>query len=327
MSYSTFTGRIDGQARTPGWKANLGIQAATTTNADDSIKITSADGTALSSTNPGYITLPGQSAGQLETFEIIADITIDLTGAHWGLGTNGDQTDYSLSVYAINDAGTVKWGIGTVYGHSIILGVDDIDTATSATQINHIFVTSALSADSPCIEVAHFKANFDDTGGAAEDLWTVQTGTGAISLQPQKPVWKPWFPTGTWVTNTTYTGLWQRRDGTMHGKTYWATSGTPTATTLDINLMSGVTIDTAQLINGSDVDDHGIGLNGSAREDTGSLFVLTTNFISTTAVRPREINTGSTNAAYASVNNASPFTWGANDDGRIEFIIPITGWS
>src|SRR3990167_4488496 len=172
-----------GGARYAGWMNNLAIVNATTTNAADSIKITGSDGTALSANNYGWTTLPSATTGRLVTLSMTADVTILLTGAHWGFGTKGDLTDYILYVYAINDAGTLKWGVGAKPNRLIVLNADDVDDSapTSVNAYEKVMVNTALGSDSDARVVGWFKANFDDAGGAAEDLWAVQTGDGDIN--------------------------------------------------------------------------------------------------------------------------------------------------
>ena len=172
-----------GGARYPGWFNNLGLQAATTTNANDSIKIQGATA-ALSQQNYLWVSVPSTTAGLLSTLSATADVTINLTGAHWGLGTLGDFTDVILHVYAINDSGTLKWGISPHPGLREVLGTDDETTATNVTSSEKVLVDTALSGNSPCQHVGWFKADFDDTGGAAEDLWAVQTAFGDIVIEP-----------------------------------------------------------------------------------------------------------------------------------------------
>jgi hypothetical protein len=160
---------------------NVGLAAATTTNANDSIKITGADGNALSATNPGYVIIGDTTSGQLVVAQILADVTIDLTGAHYGFGTLGDLTDQQLSVYAIYD-GALKWGVAYHSDLDVVRNADDETTQTNVTSFEKVLVNSALTADGAALHRGWFKANFDDTGGAAEDLWAIQTALGDINV-------------------------------------------------------------------------------------------------------------------------------------------------
>src|SRR3990167_3564444 len=82
-----------GGARSPGFMNNFALVNATTTNAADSIRIDGANGTDLSASNYVWVTLPSATIGQYTAFSITANVTINLTGAHWGFGTFGDRTD------------------------------------------------------------------------------------------------------------------------------------------------------------------------------------------------------------------------------------------
>ncbi len=175
-------------ARVAGWTNNIGLAAATTTNADDSIKITGSDGNALSPANYGWVAVPGDTAGQVDVLSITADVTLDLTGAHWGFGTTGDLTDQQLVVYALNDGGTLKWGVGLMAGRELVTTADDETIQSSVTTKPKVLVNSALSGSAEILDIGWFRANFDDTGGAAEDLWTVQTGSGDINIGGNFPI-------------------------------------------------------------------------------------------------------------------------------------------
>lgn len=180
---------------------NLSIVRATTTNAGDSIKITSADGTPLSSTNIGHITLPGVTAGQFTLFSITADVTILLTGAHWGAGTLGDLTGTLLRVLAVNDNGTIRWGVALLGGRNTVLTTDTNATQTNITAPEHILCSAAVSSSTnTCMEIGFVRANFDDTGGAAEDLWAIQSGVNdVVTGKLADGYWQPF--------NTTFTGF------------------------------------------------------------------------------------------------------------------------
>lgn len=165
-------------ALSPGWMSNIGLKAATDTDTNDSICITSADGSDFSATNPGYICLPGTTAGTLAVFRITANVTIKLTGAHCGLGTFGDFSDIELRVYAINDDGALKFGVSNQGGYRTITTALSSQTQTDITTQAKMLVNSTLSGTSACHQVGWFLADFNDTG----DIHTVQTGAGEIQV-------------------------------------------------------------------------------------------------------------------------------------------------
>ena len=170
------------RALQPGQTINIGLEVATTTDANDSIRVTSSDGSALSSTNKGYVCVPGTTPGTVAVLSLTADVTLKLTGAHAGLGTLGDASDVSWAMYAINDSGTLKWGASRIGLYQTITVANSSATQTSITTIAKMLVTSTLGGTSACVTVGRFLTDFDDTGGASEDLHTVQSGAGEIVM-------------------------------------------------------------------------------------------------------------------------------------------------
>lgn len=165
-------------AATPNFVSNLGIAAATTTTTNDSVKVQGASA-ALSATNPLYVTMTSTTAGQLAKLSATADVTIKLTGAHWGAGTLGDLTGARLYVYAIYNGTNITWGVSTRPDYKTVNGTNCSATQTDVTAATKILVNSMTNISGgtvyPCLRVASFTADFDDTGGAAEDLWALQT--------------------------------------------------------------------------------------------------------------------------------------------------------
>lgn len=194
---SVSTGKLQNQSVTTdklgaivynGWAKNLGLIPATTTNANDSIKIQGA-AAALSSDNPLSVTLLNQgSVGRVLARSTTADVTINLTGAHWGFGTLGDFTDVELFVYAIAETdGSLKWGVSRTAGYVTITTALSSATATDINLETEMLVTATLTGTMTCVMVGSFHANFDDTGGAAEDLWAVTSTIGKIKPGPRSP--------------------------------------------------------------------------------------------------------------------------------------------
>lgn len=172
--------KLSSAALLPGFY-NIGLQAATTSNSNDSIKITGATA-ALSSTNTGKVVLPSSTAGYVTVFTISADVTIDMTGAHAGLDGLGDFTDLQWSVYGLNNNGALAWGISTNTSRKVWTTSEDTTSPASMVSSEYILVNSALAADAPCMILGYYKANFDDSAGAEENLWSIQTGDGDIVL-------------------------------------------------------------------------------------------------------------------------------------------------
>lgn len=222
----------------PGQVMNMGLASVTTTNANDSVKI-SGSTAALSATNPLFVAIYSSATPGLTTIlKATADITFNLTGAHWGIGTTGDIANGFLRVFAINDNGTLKWGIGYQGGRVAIADTGAFTTATSVTLPEHLLVNSALTAGTwPMVEVGFFRANFDDTGGAAEDLWAVSTSL-LIAGTKADGFWQPWNPVfGGYSANPTITtARWMSIGSETHIVYKQNATGTSNATTTTITL-------------------------------------------------------------------------------------------
>lgn len=302
----------------------VGLSAATTTNASDSIRILASDGAAFSAdAHQGYVCLASITAGRLSVFPVSASVTLNLTGAHWGLGTLGDFTDVELRVYAINDSGTLKWGVSN---QGRLQSISDTNTSTTATNINtqpKMLVNSALTSGTwPCIEIGWFNASFDDTGGAAEDLWSVATALGKINVGIPCPTvtdWTAYTPTGTWSTNVTWTGLRRRIGDTEYYAVKASCSGAPTGNfTVNTRLM-----DTSKLTSTSTAP-----LGTANVLDGGSLqYPGTVIYNSSSAVSVGVMNASATSGTFSTVNATNPFTFGSTDTVEACFQIPVRGWS
>lgn len=127
------------------------------------LKITSAQGSALSSSNFGKVIIRSSTAGTYREFTVTSDVTLDLTGCHWDLDGKGDITGVILRVYAIDDNGTLRWGIGYQGGFYYIRNTQDDTTAANINLPEEIYTNGNVATDnSPMRDVGWVKANFTD---------------------------------------------------------------------------------------------------------------------------------------------------------------------
>lgn len=133
-----------------------------------------------------------------------------------------------------------------------------------------------------------------------------------------------WTPTGTWSTNTTYTGRWRRIGDHIEAQVKVATSGAPTSATLNVNLPSGLTADTAKIISTSTQQ---ASLGQCVVDDSASVWYPgIVVYQSTTAVRPMAADASTTFLKNATISETSPITFGSGDSVTMRFAIPITDW-
>lgn len=288
------------------------------------LKITSSDHTALSTANPGYITMPAGTAGQLVTFKIVADVTIDLTGMHLGLDTFGNRADYPLEIHAINDNGgdaVLVFGVGAVPNLDIILDADDDNTAANIVLVDQVLVNLALNGDSPAMQIGWVNANFTDAG----DEWAIQVGDGDINLGKGRAIWKPFVPAISNVGAITNVNIWwmkEEKDLLMRG-TFRA--GTVVGAAFDLALPVGFVGKQAQYFHGSTLNP----LFGYfQRVDTGIVaynasVCLQFFFDGADYTKVFANETGASDVAFNKVNGNFLTN---NDSATIWLRATITGW-
>ena len=132
------------------------------------------------------------------------------------------------------------------------------------------------------------------------------------------PTWTSFTPTGTWTTNTTYTG-WHFANGKELTIRYrLALSGAPNATFLNLNIPGGFTVDTSVLPAGT------VALKGNVSMFDGAAFYAgAPTFGGSTIGVQFYLLSGGTNQVYAAVNQAVPFTFGASDLVNVIATVPI----
>lgn len=132
--------------------------------------------------------------------------------------------------------------------------------------------------------------------------------------------WQAFTPTGTWSTNTAYTGRYKRDGDTAIISILVSLTGAPNATTLgSITLPSGLTIDTSKLAKSGGVilgrvigSSAGAGFQGTVDVNTSGLNVRPIFFSG---------NTG------ALITQAAPGSFANGDFVQLDFVVPILGWS
>lgn len=136
--------------------------------------------------------------------------------------------------------------------------------------------------------------------------------------------WQSYTPTGTWSTNTTWTGLWRRAGQDMEVKFQAATSGAPSGN-FTANIPSGYTIDTTKLLSTGTQEEIGFG----RINDSGSaLYHFSLRYNSTVSIIGINLGASGTYVNEPSVvDGTTPIAFGASDFVNGYFKVPITGWS
>jgi hypothetical protein len=156
--------------------------------------------------------------------------------------------------------------------------------------------------------------------------WQVVRVHGTTTAVPLVSNWTAWTPTGTWVSNTTYTGFRRVIGDTADYIVKVATTGAPTAATLNITLPTADTIDATKLISpylpavNSPVGQARI----TAAAATVEGLVV---YNSTTSVSPRYFNVSGAVIVGSTITNLLPGVFANGDGLYMRFSVPLVGLS
>jgi len=228
-------------------------------------------------------------------------------------GTSSADSDVIWYIYDVTNSTLIEpssikmFSNGTTISDRFIANFQTSATGTSYRLIAHVATTSASA----------YTLKIDD-----------------IQVKPSQYVygtpitdWVAWTPTGSWSTNTTYTGLKRRVGSDGEYRVKIALAGAPTSASLTVNLPSGEVIDTTKLVDTTAGNDFSFGQANML--DAGiANYIGGISYASTTSVQLNATATGSTYLTNSgAVTQAVQATWGNTDLMTMYFKVPIAGWS
>lgn len=219
------------------------------------------------------------------------------------------------------------WAVSVYQGSTrIALSTDSSSVSTLIAGATGQKFTAYLDTDSS----TSYTVNFTRTAGAGTTNLVFTNLIIGPGIQPQGAVvgeWQTFTPTGSWVTNTTYTGRYRRVGDTVECDVKVTVSGAPTATTLTVNMPTGMTIDTTKLAAidyAGEVPVVGYGL----LEDAGTKTLLTrVAYNATTRVQPLYFTDNGAQQSWAGINATSPITFASGDCLQLHFSVPVAEWA
>lgn len=227
----------------------------------------------------------------------------EIASGIYGYGTS--STDSDLTLYIIADptgTPTVIQPAGyKIDGGRVRATFQPLKTTSSYRLCLHIATTSASA-------------------------WTMQLDNFSVGPQvrsygPAMSDWVSYTPTGSWTTNTTYSGRWKRVGDSAQFFIKATLSGAPNSATFTVNLPSGMVIDSSKIVTSVST---GEALGAAAISDAGTRGYLgTVAYNNTTSVRVLQPNSGNAGG----VDQANPIVFGTGDEVALEFQVPIVGWS
>lgn len=254
-------------------------------------------------------TIDAEDQAKVLTFKFYYSAFSGTANANWS-GTSSNS--FGIAIYDVTNS---SWLTSTAnFG------------MTQGSGIGYVTGTCQTNATTASLRFVVYNANA--TSGAAT-IYFDDFSLGPQTAPLGSPIsdWTSFTPTGSWSTNTTYTGWWKREGDKLSLILKLALAGAPTSASLTINLPTGLTIDTTKLPATPTNVVFPAQLLGQAAAHS---FVGSASYSSTTALAALYYTDGSTASiqTVAAVTQAAPYTF-ANADFVYLTVsdIPISGWS
>lgn len=314
IDYNGFTNRILNQAGvdTTGWSTYDDAAAAPADCTGGSVSETWTSSTSSPLRGNRSFVLSKDAANR-QGEGAVYDFTIDTADTskpmQIGFDVSINDTDYTAGdllvyVYDVTNAVVLTPSVQSIAG--------------AAYRFNSVFNASSSTSYRLCVHTA-------TTGAGAWDAKFDDFFVGPQLAVKGMPALEnvTWTPTGSWVSNTTYTGKYSRFGNWAAVSVKVATSNAPTSATLTITTSGIGTIDTSALT------DTGAALGSllstGEASDSGTSYKVHAKYSSTTAVTIAYQS--NTSGAESNVTQAAPFTFGATDYVDVKFWIPIAEWA
>ena len=228
--------------------------------------------------------------------------------------------DYKTTAnYASNDIRVFVYDVtnAVLYNVQSLTGSGEIAASTTASRFVGSFQTVASSTQYRVI------FHVATTNATAYDLIldTVQVSPSAQVPGAIVSDWQTFTPTGSWSTNSTYTGKWRRVGDSMEIQYKVNLAGAPNASDLVFNMPSGFIIDTTKLANAA-ANEGSFGSiiieDSATRQYQGGV-----QYASTTTLTVSY--DGAANNGF--VNATNPFTFASGDSVGALVTVPVVGWA
>jgi hypothetical protein len=241
-----------------------------------------------------------------KVFQITAEYMSNLTQ----VGSSTQDSDVIFYIYDV-DAGTfIEPSSFKFTSKSSITDVFTANFQTSATSTNYRLLLHVATTN-PLVTATGFAFK------ASIQRSRYVFGTPITD-------WTAYTPTGSWSTNTTYTGFWRRVGDTLESKVKVFLSGAPNAANLTVNLPNGLTMDSVKIDTGGNQGGVGKAWIVSA----SSSYEGTVDTTTSTSVRIVALGSAGTYVNVpALVSNVIPATFANTDRVEFRYSVPITGWS
>lgn len=232
--------------------------------------------------------------------------------------TDLDGENCSASISYRGDASLYKAYVEAPASTKISTEVQLLDTGST---------TKTQTFNFPCGVRATAKLLVLETTGASPAAIKVGNvyGGKATNIQSTQLIseWVSYTPTGTWTSNTTYTGKKRRNGDSEEYDIFISLAGAPNSATLTLTQSSSCTIDTAKL---STTNGYRIDGGGEARGTSNVPLQIQYSSSTVVAVYALVADQSYLNTGNA-VTQAVPFTFANGHGLRIHYKVPCVGWT
>lgn len=238
---------------------------------------------------------------------------------------------YRVNLQAAMDVnGSADSGKVSVLHNGNTIGRVSVDAPTGGTGIQSGLTLDFVAEASTLTFVFDEGTNATLVGnGAASETFAQLIDTRAanvLALIPQYiTAWEDWTPTGTWTTNTTYTGKKRKVGENMEYQVRVALSGAPNSATLTIDLPGGDVIDTSKFLftQGGDTPSSVAG-EISISDNGSNIYTGKITYIDTGTIGLKVSNTSLSYLVLSNVTQAVPMTFASGDLVELKFSVPLT---
>lgn len=223
-------------------------------------------------------------------------------------GSSSTTSDVTVWIYDVTNAVLIQPSNIKLFSNSSSLTDKfqaSFQSASNSTSYRLIFHVQSTSASAYTLEVDN------------------------VSVSPSQYVygtpvtdWQSYTPTGSWTSNTTYTGKWRKVGDSVELDITLSLTGAPNSTTLTINyLPSGMALDTAKMSLSNSYARLGWA-NGKGGATAYNLIPIWNNSTSIYLTYQNSLT-----GAEATINQSAPVTWASGDNLHCRLMVPIAGWS
>lgn len=248
-------------------------------------------------------TIDSEDQAKVLTFKLYYNVNTASSGNWSGTSSNS----FGVAVYDVTNSTWVQPAgvFNVVQSSGVGYATGTFQTASNASQYRLAFYNVNATSSSVTIKLDDF-------------FLGPQTAPLASFISD----WTAYTPTGSWVSNTTYTGFYRVVGGDLEAEAKIALTGAPTATSLTVGNPSGQVCDSTKQVSQNTSTAAWYNSTGSA---AGTGYKFYTTYASSTSVLVAYQS--SVAAVGTAVNATSPATWANGDFLIVKWKCPLSGKS